>query len=83
MVDIFGRVFMGQNYSEALPPVYEAEFSNGLKRLMPKWPTWLIVLLVIVLPTLVIIFILAFAGFFAFRRYSNRTHRYEVGRRVS
>jgi hypothetical protein len=83
MIDIYGRVFMGEPYNEALPPVNEGGFSNGLKKIMPKWPTWLIVLLVIGLPMLVIIFIVICASLFAFRRHLQRTHRYEMGRRVA
>lgn len=82
MVDIFGRVFMGQNYSEALAPVNEGGFSNGLKRIVPTWPTWLVIVLVVGLPLLVILFILICAGLFAFRRYYQRSNRYEAGRRV-
>ena len=83
MVDIFGRVFMGQNYNDALPPTNQTGFTNGLKRIMPTWPTWLTLLLVIGLPLLAIILIVVFASLFAFKRYSQRRNRYEAGRRVA
>lgn len=80
MVDIFGRIFLGENYNEALP-VNEGGFSNGLKRLVPRWPNWVTVSLIVGLPALVILLILICAVFFAVRRYYSRTQHYEAGRR--
>ncbi|KAI6203799.1 hypothetical protein M3Y94_00598300 [Aphelenchoides besseyi] len=82
MINVYGRVLAGENYLEALPPINEAGYTNGLKKILPKWPRWLVFLLIIGIPIFVIVAVIVCAFLFGFRRYIQR-HGYTPGRQTT
>ncbi|KAI6221311.1 hypothetical protein M3Y99_01559800 [Aphelenchoides fujianensis] len=81
MTNIYGRVLAGENAAEALPPINEAGFSNGLRKIAHKWPAWIVWTILVGIPAFVIAAILVCAALFAFRRYCARQGRgYAAGR---
>jgi hypothetical protein len=72
VVEIYGKVFFGENYFDALPPK-----TNGLKR--SGLPTWLFVLCV---PLAVMIILALILAVFAVRQHRQKRDGYQAGQPV-